>query len=143
MAQKITKKTAQMIFKLLNCIPAVVRVDGSGGELAPAVVVARSLPAVPRRLPPPVLLGAHPQRGVHRRGAAAGGAAAAAAAPATPSDGVGVIRAAGGNCIKIGLPGKLILRDYFQENRTSQRPFLLLRISFPGRPILYNSSQEP
>ena len=43
----------------------------------------------------------------------------------------------GGNCIKIGLPGKLILRDYFQENR---RPFLLLRISFPGRPILYNLS---
>ena len=45
-----------------------------------------------------------------------------------------------GNCKKIGLPGKLILRDYFQENRTSQRPFLLLRISFPGRHIFYNSS---
>ena len=42
---------------------------------------------------------------------------------------------AGGNCIKIGLPGKSILGDYFQENRTSQSPFLLLRISFPGRPI--------
>ena len=41
----------------------------------------------------------------------------------------------GGNCIKIGLPGKSILRDYFQENRTSRRPFLLQRISFPGRPI--------
>ena len=41
----------------------------------------------------------------------------------------------GGNCIKIGLPGKLILGDYFQENRTSRRPFLILRISFPGRPI--------
>ena len=41
----------------------------------------------------------------------------------------------GGNCIKIGLPGKSILGDYFQENMTSQRPFLLLRISFPGRPI--------
>ena len=27
-------------------------------------------------------------------------------------------RVPGGNCIKIGLPGKLILRDYFQENRT-------------------------
>ena len=40
-----------------------------------------------------------------------------------------------GNCIKIGLPGKSILRDYFQENRTSRRSFLLLRISFPGRPI--------
>ena len=39
------------------------------------------------------------------------------------------------NCIKICLPGKSILRDYFQENRTSRRPFLLLRISFPGRPI--------
>ena len=36
---------------------------------------------------------------------------------------------------KIGLPGKLILGDYFQENMTSRRPFLLLRISFPGRPI--------
>ena len=41
----------------------------------------------------------------------------------------------GGNCIKIGLPGKSILRDYFQENMTSRRPFLLQRISFPGRPI--------
>ena len=39
------------------------------------------------------------------------------------------------NCIKIGLPGKFILRDYFQENSTSQRPFLLLRISFLGRHI--------
>ena len=41
------------------------------------------------------------------------------------------------NCIKIGLPGKSILRDYFQENRyrSSGRPFPLLRISFPGRPI--------
>ena len=38
------------------------------------------------------------------------------------------------NCIKIGLPGKSILGDYFQENRTSRRHFLLLRISFPGRP---------
>ena len=26
---------------------------------------------------------------------------------------------AGGNCIKIGLPGKSILRDYCQENRIS------------------------
>ena len=43
--------------------------------------------------------------------------------------------APGTNCIKIGLPGKSILGDYFQENRTSRRPFLLLRISFPGRPI--------
>ena len=43
--------------------------------------------------------------------------------------------AAVGNCIKIGFPGKSILRDYFQENRTSPRPSLLLRICFPGRPI--------
>ena len=41
----------------------------------------------------------------------------------------------GGNCIKVCLPGKSILRDYFQENRISRQPFLLLRISFPGRPI--------
>ena len=40
-----------------------------------------------------------------------------------------------GNCIKLGLPGKSILRDYFQENRIPRRPFLLLRIRFPGRPI--------
>ena len=44
-------------------------------------------------------------------------------------------RAGGGNWIRIVLPGKSILRDYFQENRTSQRPFLLLTIIFPGRPI--------
>ena len=36
---------------------------------------------------------------------------------------------------KIGLPGKSILGDYFQENMTFQRPFLFLRIDFPGRPI--------
>ena len=41
----------------------------------------------------------------------------------------------GGNYIKIGLPGESILGDYFQEIRTSGRPFLLLRISFLGRPI--------
>ena len=41
----------------------------------------------------------------------------------------------GMNCIKIGLPEKSILGDHFQENMTSQRPFLLLRIIFPGRPI--------
>ena len=46
------------------------------------------------------------------------------------------------NCIKIGLPGKLIIRDYFQENMTSQRPFLLLRISFPGRPIFIQLPPE-
>ena len=38
---------------------------------------------------------------------------------------------------KIGLSGKSILGDYFQENRTSQRPFLLLRISFPGKTYFY------
>ena len=41
----------------------------------------------------------------------------------------------GMNCIKIGLPGKSTPRDYFQESWTSRRPFLFLRISFPGRPI--------
>ena len=29
----------------------------------------------------------------------------------------------GGNCIKICVPGKSILRDYFQENRTSEDLF--------------------
>ena len=43
----------------------------------------------------------------------------------------------GGNCIKIGVPGKSILGDYFRENRTSRRPFLLPRISFPGRPSIF------
>ena len=41
----------------------------------------------------------------------------------------------GGSCIKIGLTGKSILGDYFQEKGTSRRPFLSLRTSFPGRPI--------
>ena len=36
---------------------------------------------------------------------------------------------------KNGSSGKSILRDYFQENMISQRPFLLLRISFPEKPI--------
>ena len=31
-----------------------------------------------------------------------------------------VSRGAGGNCIKIGLPGKSILRDHYQENMTSR-----------------------
>ena len=43
----------------------------------------------------------------------------------------------GGNYIKIGLPGKWILRDHFEENRTSKRPFLFLRISFQGRSFFY------
>ena len=46
-------------------------------------------------------------------------------------------RTSGDNCIKIGPPGKSILRDYFQENRSTRRPFLLLRISFPRSPIVY------
>ena len=46
-----------------------------------------------------------------------------------------------GNCIKIGLPGKSILGDYFQEKRTSRRPLLLLRISFPARPIFIQLPQ--
>ena len=47
-----------------------------------------------------------------------------AAAPALVQEGV-VHREPGGNCIKIGLPGKSILGDYFRENRTSRRHFLL------------------
>ena len=43
---------------------------------------------------------------------------------------------------KIGLPGKSILGDYFQENRTFLRHFLLLRIRFPGRPILIQLPTE-
>ena len=50
--------------------------------------------------------------------------------------------ASGTNCIKIGLPGKSILRDYSQENETSRRPVLLLRISFPGRPIFIQLPPE-
>ena len=53
------------------------------------------------------------------------------------------LRMPGTNCIKIGLQGKLILGDYFQENRTSRRPFLLLRISFPGRPIFIQLPSAP
>ena len=49
----------------------------------------------------------------------------------------------GDNCIKLGLPGKSILGDYLQENMTSQRPFLLLRISFPGRPIFIQFVPAP
>ena len=43
---------------------------------------------------------------------------------------------------KIGLPGKLIFRYYFPKNMTSRRPFLLLRISFPGRPIFIQLPSE-
>ena len=45
------------------------------------------------------------------------------------------IQGPGGNCIKIGFPGKTILGYYFQENMTFPKTFLLLRISFPGSPI--------
>ena len=45
----------------------------------------------------------------------------------------------GTNCRKIGLPGKSILGDHFQENQTSRRPFLLLRVSFPRRAIFIQS----
>ena len=51
-------------------------------------------------------------------------------------------RRQGTNCIKIGLPGKSILGDYYQEYRTSRKPFLLLRISFPGRPIFIQFPPE-
>ena len=60
-----------------------------------------------------------------------------------PAVKLGAVMRAGGagmNCIKIGLPGNLILGYYFQENRTSQRPFLLLRIIFPGRLIFIQLS---
>ena len=36
-----------------------------------------------------------------------------------------LLRAPGGKCIEIGLPGKSILGYYFQENKTSIRPFIL------------------
>ena len=39
-----------------------------------------------------------------------------------------VISRPGANCINIGLPGKSILKDYYQEKSTSRRHFLLLRI---------------
>ena len=46
--------------------------------------------------------------------------------------------AAGGNCIEIGLPGKLILRDYFQENRSSNRP-TIIEDQFSGKTYFYTS----
>ena len=58
-----------------------------------------------------------------------------ASVPLPPRMVLGRRRLPGGNGIKIGLPGKSILRKHFEENRTSRRPFLLLRISFPGRLI--------
>ena len=45
---------------------------------------------------------------------------------------------------KICLPQKLILRQYFQENRNSRRCFLVLRISFPGiGPCAYPLPRPP
>ena len=41
----------------------------------------------------------------------------------------------GANCIKIGLPGKIDSRRLFPREKDFQRPFLLVRIRFPGRPI--------
>ena len=80
------------------------------------------------------LRGQRPEKGLHRRQPVAGPDAGRDRRVGREGDG----RArgqSGGNYIKIGLPGKSILGDYFQENRTSQRPFLLLRISYPRRPI--------
>ena len=49
----------------------------------------------------------------------------------------------GMNCIKIGLPGKSILGDYFQENMTSRSPFLLLTICFPRKTYFYTIASRP
>ena len=43
----------------------------------------------------------------------------------------------GTNCIEIGLPGKSILRDFFQVNMTSRRPFLLTENQFSGKTYFY------
>ena len=48
----------------------------------------------------------------------------------------------GMNCIKIGLPGKSILRDYFQENMTSQRPFLCTENQFSRKTFFYTISSR-
>ena len=58
-----------------------------------------------------------------------------ASSTTSPSSGTSIWT--GMNHTKIGLPGKSILRDYFNENRTSQRPFLSLRISFPPNTYFY------
>ena len=44
---------------------------------------------------------------------------------ALPGEAVLEVQVAGGNCIKISLPGNRF-SDYFQENRTSRSHFLLL-----------------
>ena len=44
---------------------------------------------------------------------------------------------AGANCIKIGLPGKLTLRDYFQGNMTYRRPFFFTENQFSGKTYFY------
>ena len=43
----------------------------------------------------------------------------------------------GGNCIKIGLPGKSILRNYFQENRTFPETFYLTENQLSGKIYFY------
>ena len=85
------------------------------------------------------LLGARgaDQGQVHRQGAdrqVRGGHVVLQPVPRRVRQGAQDVDLPGTNCIKIGLPGKSILGDYFQENRTSRRPFPLLRIIFPGRP---------
>ena len=45
-----------------------------------------------------------------------------------------------GYCIKIGLPGKSILRDCFQENRSSWKPISYWESVFGEDLFLYNSS---
>ena len=83
------------------------------------------------------LLGARgaDQGQVHRQGAdrqVRGGHVVLQPVPRRVRQGAQDVDLPGTNCIKIGLPGKSILGDYFQENMTSRRPFLLLRVSFPG-----------
>ena len=44
---------------------------------------------------------------------------------------------AGGNCIKIGLPGKSILGYYFQSNGTYPKTFSLTENQFSGKTYFY------
>ena len=83
---------------------------------------------------PPV---AHPQHPEPVRRRLKGGSAHPRGQRGGPPGGP---RGTAGKCIQIGLPGKSILGDYFQETSTTQRPFLL-RISFPGRPIFIQLPQ--
>ena len=43
----------------------------------------------------------------------------------------------GTNCIKLGLPGKLILRDYFQGDYDFPKTFSLTEIQFSGKTYFY------